>query len=93
MAAFVLCPDVVTESSGVLSCSSAWATLDSGQVVTTSEMTDAISLAIASFSQSVPVGIDPLEIAGVFSWGFATVVFFWYLGYQIRVAKMVIHKV
>ncbi len=34
--------------------------------------------------------ITPLEIAESFSWGFATYISFWFLGYVIRTARNVI---
>lgn len=36
--------------------------------------------------------IEAADVAYVFSWGFGTVVFFWYLGFVIGVAKRVISK-
>lgn len=45
------------------------------------------SLMVSSYS------VQPSEIAYVFSWGFGVVLFFWFLGYSIGIAKGVINKV
>lgn len=36
--------------------------------------------------------ITPLEIAESFTWGFGTYIGFWFLGYAIKNARMVIRK-
>ena len=36
--------------------------------------------------------VEATDVAAVFGWGFATVVFFWYLGFCIGVAKRAISK-
>jgi hypothetical protein len=36
--------------------------------------------------------IDPIDIAEAFTWGFGTYVFFWFLGYCISSARLVIKK-
>jgi hypothetical protein len=37
--------------------------------------------------------IDPIDIAEAFTWGFGTYVFFWFLGYCISTARLVIKRV
>jgi hypothetical protein len=39
------------------------------------------------------IGINTADIFYVFSWGFGSVVFFWFLGYQIAIAQKAINKV
>jgi molybdopterin/thiamine biosynthesis adenylyltransferase len=41
----------------------------------------------------VDYSITPLEIAEAFTWGFGTYVFFWFLGYCISTARLVIKRV
>jgi len=41
----------------------------------------------------IPVEITSLEIAESFTWGFGTYVFFWFLGFSIKTARMVIRKI
>lgn len=36
--------------------------------------------------------IEPIEIAEAFTWGFGTYIGFWFLGYTIKNARMVIRK-
>lgn len=70
----------------------------SNQLIVTGEADSACSSYIlidsSQYQQMIEtVSLDPAEIAGVFSWAFGTVVFFWYLGFKIGVAKNLIKKI
>lgn len=43
-------------------------------------------------SGSVDFDVMPADIAYVFSWGFGAVLFFWFLGYSVGIAKGLINK-
>lgn len=40
----------------------------------------------------IALGVDSATIFYVWSWGFGSVIFFWFLGYCVGVAKQVIRQ-
>lgn len=81
-------------SNAVVLSPAAGESLDCSMVVVSGAEWAEVAASSPSSSASSPesLGVDSAGLALVFGWGFAAVIFFWFLGYCVGIAKALIQK-